>query len=259
MQCLPVPLSLCQTLSKQPMKKLCLILALLHAALCQAQTFIFPEDESIFTEYNDGRLWAYRETDGCVVGLTCFEELDDYGRFYQIHVFVKNIGNQSFIFWPDSISADIKTKRENIQTLPVYTHEEFQKKMQRTQTLVMALYGISAGLNAGMAGHSTSYSTTYSPYGYPYTTITHHYDANAAYQANLAATNQILTLGEMMENDREIRKEGYLKTTTIYPDEAIVGHMNIRYKKGRVLTIHIPINGRTYSFSWDVSKKKRSK
>ena len=241
------------------MKKLCLILALLHTTLCQAQTFIFPGNDSIFTEYNDGRLWAYRETDGCVVGLTCFEELDDYGRFYQIHVFVKNTSNESFILWPDSISADMKTKRENIQTLPVYTHEEFQKKMQRTQTLAMALYGISAGINAGMAGHSTSYSTTYSPYGYPYTTITHHYDANAAYQANLASTSQMLTLGKMMENDRKIRKEGYLKTTTVYPDEAIVGHMNIQYKKGRTLTVHIPVNGRTYSFSWDVSKKKRGK
>ena len=121
------------------------------------------------------------------------------------------------------------------------------------------MYGISAGLNAGMAGHSTSYSTTYSPYGYPYTTITHHYDASAAYQANLAATSQMLTLGEMMENDREIRKEGYLKTTTVYPDEAIVGYMNIRHRKGRVLTIHIPVNGQTLSFSWDTSRKKESK
>lgn len=232
---------------------------LLQAALCQAQAFIFPENDSIFTEYNDGRLWAYRETSDYVVGLTCFEKADDYGRFYQIHVFVKNISGQSFIFWPDSISANIKKKRGEIQPVPVYTHEEFQEKIQRAQTWIMALYGISAGLNAGMAGHSTSYSTTYSPYGYPYTTITHHYDASAAYQANLAATSQMLTLGEMMENDREIRKEGYLKTTTVYPDEAIVGHMNIRYKKGRTLTVHIPINGHTYSFSWDVSKKKRSK
>ena len=48
----------------------------------------------------------------------------------------------------------------------------------------MALYGISAGINAGTAGYSTSYSTSYSSNGYAYTTITNHYDANAAYQSN---------------------------------------------------------------------------
>ena len=57
----------------------------------------------------------------------------------------------------------------------------------------MALYGISAGINAGTAGYSTSYSTSYSSNGYAYTTITNHYDANAAYQANVASTNQMLT------------------------------------------------------------------
>ena len=196
-----------------PMKKLCLILALLHAALCQAQTFIFPEDESIFTEYNDGRLWAYRETDGCVVGLTCFEEQNNYGRFYQIHAFVKNIGNQSFIFWPDSISANISTKRGEIQPLSTYTHEDFQRKIKRNQIWSIVL----------------------------------------------ADEENPLPTAIMMEDDRKRQGEGYLKTTTIYPDEAIVGHMNIRYKKGRTLTVHIPINGHTYSFSWDVSKKKRSK
>ena len=56
----------------------------------------------------------------------------------------------------------------------------------------MALYGISAGINAGTAGYSTSYSTSYSSNGYAYTTITNHYDANAAYQANVASTNQML-------------------------------------------------------------------
>lgn len=120
----------------------------------------------------------------------------------------------------------------------------------------MALYGISAGLNAGTAGYSTSYSTSYSPNGFAYTTITQHYDANAAYQANIASTNQILTLGQMMENNRTIREQGYLKTTTVYPGEAIVGYMNIKRKKGKLLTVSIPIKDYIYSFSWDVKKKK---
>ena len=186
---------------------------LLQAALCQAQAFIFPENDSIFTEYNDGRLWAYRETSDYVVGLTCFEKADDYGRFYQIHVFVKNISGQSFIFWPDSISANISTKRGEIQPLSTYTHEDFQRKIKRNQIWSIVL----------------------------------------------ADEENPLPTAIMMEDDRKRQGEGYLKTTTIYPDEAIVGYMNIRHRKGRVLTIHIPVNGQTLSFSWDTSRKKESK
>ena len=120
----------------------------------------------------------------------------------------------------------------------------------------MALYGISAGINAGTAGYSTSYSTSYSSNGYAYTTITNHYDANAAYQANVASTNQMLTLGQMMDNDRTIREQGYLKTTTIYPDEAIIGYMNRRRKKGKILIVNIPIGDYIYTFKWDVNRKK---
>ena len=72
----------------------------------------------------------------------------------------------------------------------------------------------------------------------------------------MASTNRMLTLGQMMEHDRAIREEGYLKTSTIYPNEAIVGYMHIKRKKGKILTINIPINGNVYRFDWDVNKKK---
>ena len=97
----------------------------------------------------------------------------------------------------------------------------------------MALYGFSAGLSAGSTGYSTSYSTSYASNGFAYTTVTNHYDANAAYQANMAASNQIITLGKMMDDDREIREEGYLKKTTIHPNEGLMGYMNIKRKKER--------------------------
>lgn len=75
------------------------------------------------------------------------------------------------------------------------------------------------------------YSTTYSPNGLPYTTVTQHYDANAAFQANMVASHQIQTLGNMMKNEREVKEQGYLKMNTIHPGECIVGYMNIKRKK----------------------------
>ena len=116
----------------------------------------------------------------------------------------------------------------------------------------MALYGFSTGLSAGMAGYSTSYSTTYSPNGLPYTTITQHYDVNATFQANMAASHQMQTLGNMMKNDREVKEQGYMKINTIHPGECIIGYMNIKRKKGTIMTVFIPVNGVVYSFDWDV-------
>ena len=50
--------------------------------------------------------------------------------------------------------------------------------------------------------------------------------------------------------------KGYLKTTTIYPDEAIIGYMNIKRKKGKILIVNIPIGDYIYTFKWDVNRKK---
>lgn len=238
------------------MKQTSLILLLLSwTVACQAQAFIQAgNDTTVITEYNDGRLWAYRNIGDVVVGLTNYEAKDDYGKYYQINIFIHNHGDTSFLFDPATVLSFLATKTGDTLQLQVYTNEMFQKKIKRSQAWAMALYGFSAGLSAGTAGYSTSYSTAYAPGGY--TTITQHYNANAAYQANMAASYQIYTLGKMMENDRTIKEQGYLKMTTVHPGESIVGYMNIKWKKGRVLTVSIPVDSHVYSFDWDVRKKK---
>ena len=125
-----------------------------------AQTFVDENDSTVITEYNDGKLWVYRQTNDAVVGLTCYEEKDDYGKYYQVNVFIQNLGHSSFTFYPDSISSCLLTKKNKNIELEVYTNEEYQKKIKRSQAWAMALYGFSAGLNAGTAGRSTSYSTS---------------------------------------------------------------------------------------------------
>lgn len=222
-----------------------------------AQNFIISDNDStITTEYIDGKLWAYRHMNGCIVGLTCYETKDDYGKYYQIQLYINNLNSQSITFDPNEVNASLVNKRGDIISLEVYTNEEFQKKVKRTQNWAMALYGFSAGLNAGSAGYSTSYSTTYSPNGYAYTTMTTHYNPNAAYQANLAANAQITAYGKMMADERITKEQGYLKKNTIHLNEGIVGYMNIKRKKGHILTIKIPINGYVYSFELNVNTKK---
>lgn len=228
------------------------------ASICRAQTFLMEEgDTTVVTEYNDGKQWAYRDANGFVVGMSNSEAKDDYGKYYQICIFISNHGNTPVDFIPEEVEARLVGKSGETMPLKVYTNEKFQRKIKNAQAWAMALYGFSAGLDAGTAGHSTSYSTSFSPNGYAYTTVTHHYDANAAFQANMAASAQIMTLGKMMDDDRAVKEQGYLKRTTVHPGECIVGYMNIKRQKGLAMTVTVPMNGHAYSFDWDVSKKKK--
>ena len=66
-------------------------------------------------------------------------------------------------------------------------------------------------------------------------------------------------IGKMQEYDRKAKEEGYLRITTLHPNEAIVGYMNIKRKRGVVMTINIPVNGQVFSFDWDVTKEKKKR
>ena len=62
-------------------QNICVVIFLLLSTICKAQTFIYPQNDSILTEYNDGKFWAYLNKNDFVVGLSCFEEKDDYQEF----------------------------------------------------------------------------------------------------------------------------------------------------------------------------------
>lgn len=53
-----------------------------------------------------------------------------------------------------------------------------------------------------------------------------------------------------------LNHKGILKKTTIHPNEGILGYMNIKRKKGSSMTVYIPVDVNTYSFVWDITKRK---
>ena len=113
--------------------------------------------------------------------------------------------------------------------------------------------GFSTGMNAGMAGYQTTYTTTYRAGRMPYTQVHTTYNYAAASAANMAATTQMMSLSKMMSDDKKTISQGYLKKNTINPDEGLLGYMNIKYRKGKVMTV----GDYVYSFDWNVSKKKK--
>lgn len=77
-----------------------------------AQNFVISDNDStITTEYNDGKLWAYRYLNGYVVGLTCYEAKDDYGKYYQMQIYISNQNSQSVTFDPNEVNAHLINKK----------------------------------------------------------------------------------------------------------------------------------------------------
>lgn len=234
------------------MKTILLLLLLLFFLNAYSQTFVGGEqDSTIITEYNDDHFWAYYNNEDFVVGMTNCETKDHYGHYYQLVIYINNLSDTSITFIPENITSTLRTRQEDTLSLEVYSYDEYMKKIKRSQSWALALTSFSAGLNAGMAGYSTSIM----PNGMPIST----YNATAASTANMAAQNQIMTLGMMMENDKKFKEQGYLRKTTIHPNEAIIGYINIKQKRGLTMTVNIPINEQVFSFNWDVAKKKREK
>ena len=240
-------------------KFILLSFALIFVNFINAQEIIRIDNDSTFcTDYRDGEEWAYSMKGNFVIGLNNKSISDDYGKFYQISIYIHNIGSNSYTFDPSSIRSELYKSNGDTLQLTVYTNESFQKKIKKTQNWAMALTAFSNGLNSGMAGYQTTY-TTQRVGNYTYTTPVTTYNHAAASTARIAANTQMTIMEQQMKNDRVVREEGYLKKNTIYPDEAIVGFMNIKRKKGDVLKVEIPIDGELFYFIWDVSKKKKEK
>lgn len=229
----------------------------LSSYIMWAQKFISENDTISFVEYHDGKQWVYRNIDSITVGMANEEIKDDYGKYYQVGLFISNNQDSTLTFNPEEVFADLLSNKGDTISLEVYTNEKFQEKIKKNQAWTMALYSFSAGFNAASAGYKTTYSTSYSPNGYAYTSINRSYDANAAYQANMTANMQLQMLGDKMKNDRAVREQGYLKLNSIHPGDAIIGYMNIKHKKGKRLLVSINIGERTFSYLWDVEKKKK--
>lgn len=233
------------------------VIILLLPLKIKAQTLIMPANDSSFVkEFRNDDEFGVSAKNGFVVSLGNKFIKDDYGKFYQISLFIQNLTPYSYTFDPDSIRAYVLNNDSLLENMKVYSSKGFQKKIRNQQAWEEALTGLAVGLNAGQAGYQTSYVSTTGYGGYTYLQPVTTYNAGAASLANMMATNQMMQLANQMETDRKVRAEGYLTKNTIHSGEGIYGYMNIKRLKGKVMTVIIPVNGTEFVFKWDISKKK---
>lgn len=60
-----------------------------------------------------------------------------------------------------------------------------------------------------------------------------------------------------MSDDKKTISQGYLKLTTVHPEEGIIGYMNIKHRKGVRMTVNIPIEGQIFFIRLGYSEEEK--
>lgn len=237
------------------MRKILLFALLSISLTAVGQTLKYDSnDTTIVMEYYDGQQWAFRKINGVVIGLTNSGSRDEYGKCYQVGIYIRNENNRSVVFYPERITSVLKTKKGEEKPLLVYSYNAYMRKVERSQDWDMALNSIAVGINTGMAGHRTAYVSGWSPGTGVYSGTVRYYDSGAAAAAGIYGSMYLNDLEEKQYKDRRLISKGYLKTTTIHPGEEILGYIKIKRKRGEEMKIVVPINNSIFAYDWILQK-----
>jgi antitoxin component YwqK of YwqJK toxin-antitoxin module len=241
-----------------------------------------PQISDRQTIWRDDSQWSYYQKNGVLIALKN-TLVKDYGKWFRINVQISNHTLVPFNFGAQNFSATVRKKNGKEMSMGALSAGEFMRTVESQQTAALIGAGIAEGLAAANAGFSrsttytnssyngyanssgsayaygsggyaqSSYSSTGNFYGNSSTTSTTvSYNAFAAYQAQVLASNRIASLENAMWHERAQRQEGYLKKTTIYPGETVTGYVNIPRVKGESIKLIVDLYAAKYQFDWNL-------
>ena len=226
--------------------------------------------------YKDGKAFQYYVHNGISVTMHLSIE-KNYGKYYIAYIAIENLTGKEFNFYPSNIRA-ILIKKGIESDGEVLSSNEYMSKVKSKQAWNAALVAFGESYSANQAGYSTSsttsttsgyansygsasgyYGNTYgsvygssSTYGTATTrSTTKSYDGGAKYAAQQNAQRNISNYQNQQYQIRNVLNQGYLKLNTIFNEQRIVGHINIKYKSSEKTKVIIPVNGVDYEFWWN--------
>lgn len=227
----------------------------------------------------DGTSWYYYAKNGlCLMVSGSINR--DYGKYFTLDIVLTNNSMEPFVFDPSLITA-YKTHKGRTEALHVLDASEYMGRVGRRQAFLSGLNAWAEETAAAKAGYSASSTQVNSSYagasvsgavgaavgtygsavgaavgGSVYagasstSSTTVNYDGAAAYQAQLIAQARSAEYNNQLVREYNMKNEGYLKATTVYPGETITGNINVEYEKGAEASFNISINSVSYPFSW---------
>ena len=241
------------------------------------------------TTYKNGVSKTYYIENGISV-TTSANLLNQYGKYFQVHIEIENLTGSEFTFNPNATIAlltkyktDKKTKIVSVSDQikgVVLSAEEYIKKVQKRQNFQSAMFGYAAQYNASNAGYSSSVtstavygqSNTYGTINNYYTgeklnvkgtksttavgtSVTKSYNGQAAYNAMKQAQNESQKFDNELYQIRTELSQNYLKINTIEHRQRLKGSINIQFESVDKVEILIPVNGKYYSFVYSNDKE----
>lgn len=221
-----------------------------------AQVFEYlPNDTTTLVEYKKGKQWAYKTAHDMTVGMSVQFVKGEYGKYYQVLIYVQNNNEWTFVFNPDRISAVIETKRDKKIPLLVYSYDRYMNKVKHHQAWEMAAESFAVGINTGLAGHKTAYVNGWSPSTGFYSGTVSYFDSGAATSAAIQGGRYLDYLEEKNEYKRNTLSLNYLQKTSIHPGEHLFGHVKVKRKKGNIFHVSVPFAGSDYNYDWKITNK----
>ena len=241
-----------------------------------------PKPSDLKSFWSNDKMWLYYQTNGVLIAVTN-DIVNDYGKWFRITVNVSNHTIVPIEFGCDNFVGTVIRKNGKEVPLSVFDANLFMSRVKSKQNASLIFASIAEGLSAAAAGFSrstTQTNTTYSGqansygtasaygsggYGYASyngttnysglsstTSTTTSYDAFAAYQAQIIASNRLASLEDAMWQERVRRYDGYLKRTTIRPGETVSGYLYILRDKGESMRLIVDLYGAKYEFKWSL-------
>lgn len=229
----------------------------------------------------DGTTWEYYSTNGLFLAVTPLIQRD-YGKYITLNIVLTNYAPDPIQINPESIIAfkTYKGKQDKLETL---SSDDYSRRINRSQQWSSFFNSLGEGLAASGAGYSSSTSNTNTVYAnnsyssgvgavvgtggaalgayssnttnlgvVNSTTTTASYNGAAAYQAQMIASQRINNYNAALNQERQVKEEGYLRQNTINSGETISGYVNVKYEKADKIEVYIDINTIKYPFSWSI-------
>ena len=199
------------------MKTACTLLLLCLSLAGLAQNYPYNgADTSAVMEYNDDKQWVYYERDGFLVGMAASRMSGDFGTYFRVDLLVQNLTDTAIILSSENVFAKVVTREGKVVKRDAFSFDEFNRRMKGAQNRSRLTNSIFSDSDDDQA-------------------------------------EQLME--KIMDREREVKSQGYLKKNTLYPQECISGFLCLKWKRGTDLFVGVNIGDATYSFSWDLNRK----
>ncbi len=221
-----------------------------------------PTPSDLKVGYIDNDQWTFCNKNGIEVA-TLFNNWD-----LRISLSITN----NSMFPIDIHEEDLQVSFENAKNGKIYSiritpFARFSQIAERNANWDSFINAFAESWATRNAGRSSSQTTT----AYAGTTggklyagntvsVTNSYDATAAYQARITASNRISSYNESLNNEVKIAEAGYLKNTTLNPGATLIAFVKGNWQRNiaGIFTVNFNINGVTYSSKWNLFMVKLS-